>query len=692
MHEKIKVQHLSRKAMLYIRQSSAYQVANNTESQRLQYGMRDRLEQLGWNQVEVIDEDLGQSAAGTVVRSGFERLVAAVCMGEVGAVAARELSRFARNSREWQQLIEVCRVVDTILIDNEQVYSPRISNDRLLLGLKGSLNEYELDVLRQRSLEARYAKAKRGELLAAVPVGFLKTEDQRYELDPNRQIQDRVRLVFSKFFELGSVRQTLLWFLEEELPLPTRNGRGDLSWVTPRFGGIYKILDNPAYAGAYAFGKTEHGHRYENGVSKKVARRRKRAEWLTFIPNHHEGYISLEQYEQIRRMIDENCRGFEKTGAVRRGPALLSGLFRCQRCGRKLTVAYSGVKPNRFARYCCVRGRLDIGEPNCIAFGATVVDARISREILRVVQPTALEAARLAMEKMNEQADAVLAALQTDLQAAKYQASRAQRQYDSADPENRLVTDELERRWNASLKAVADLERRIHEHQATHSQVTDQDWDELQSLAADLETVWESESCDERLKKRILRTLIKEIVVDLEEARGEIHLTIHWHGGVHTQLVVPRRKRGSTTRTSTDALDAVRILTLIATDETIAGVLNRNGLRTGRDNRFTRERIVSLRNHHQIPVHNPEERIKNGWMTLSEAADYLGVSSRTLRLAAEAGEIPGRHPLSDGPWVFSRSDLDAPPAQAIKRRADNRNRKAGAVPNPKQENLDFSGT
>ena len=291
------------------------------------------------------------------------------------------------------------------------------------------------------------------------------------------------------------------------LPRETRQRISELSWVTPRFGGVYKILDNPAYAGAYAFGKTEHGHRYENGVSKKVARRRKRAEWLTFIPNHHEGYISLEQYEEIRRVIDENCRGFEKAGAVRRGPALLSGLFRCQRCGRKLTVAYSGVKPNRFASYCCVRGRLDIGEPNCIAFGATVVDARISREILRVVQPAALEAARLAMEKMNEQADAVLAALQTDLQAAKYQASRAQRQYDSADPENRLVTDELERRWNASLTAVANLERRIHEHQATHSQVTDQDWDELQNLAADLEIVWESQPCDERLKKRILRHL-----------------------------------------------------------------------------------------------------------------------------------------------------------------------------------------
>lgn len=691
MHDKIKAHHLSRKAVLYIRQSSAYQVANNTESQRLQYGMRDRLEQLGWHQIDVIDEDLGQSASGAVVRNGFERLVAAVCMGEVGAVAARELSRFARNSREWQQLIEVCRVVDTILIDVDQVYSPRVSNDRLLLGLKGSLNEYELEILRQRSLEARYAKAKRGELLVAVPVGFLKTEDQRYELDPNKQVQDRIRLVFSKFFELGSARQTLMWFLEEELQIPTRNGKGELRWVTPRFGGIHKILDNPAYAGVYAYGRTEHGHRYVNGTAKKTARRRKRSEWLTFIPNHHDGYISLEQYEQTRRILDENCRGYEKSGAVRRGSALLSGLFRCQRCGRKLTVAYSGAKPNRFPRYCCIRGHLDIGEPKCIAFGAAAVDARISREILRVVEPAALDASRLAMEKMNEQADAVMAALQTDLQAAKYQASRAQRQYDAADPENRLVTDELERRWNMSLKAVTELERRIQEHHSSHSQGTRQELDELQDLALDLEAVWESQQCDERLKKRILRTLIREIVVDLDEAKGEIHLTIHWHGGVHTNLVAPRRKRGSSTRTSTDVIEAVRILTLIAPDELIAGMLNRNGLQTGRGNRFTRERITSLRSHHQIPNHNPEERVKNGWMTLGEAADYLNVSPRTLRIAAEAGEIPSRHPLKDGPWIFSRGDLESPSAQAIKRRVENRNRKGAAIPNPKQRNLDFSG-
>ena len=233
MSEKIRAQHLQRKAMLYIRQSSAYQVTHNLESQKLQYGMEDRLRQLGWREVEVVDEDLGRSAAGTVARSGFERMVAEVCLGKVGAVAAREVSRFARNSREWQQLVEVCRVVDTILIDQETVYAPRLSNDRLLLGLKGSLNEYELDLLRQRSVEARQEKARRGELVVAAPVGYVKTEDQRLEKNPDRRVQQTVALVFRKFQELETVRQTLLWFLEQGLQLPTTHRKGNSSGSVP---------------------------------------------------------------------------------------------------------------------------------------------------------------------------------------------------------------------------------------------------------------------------------------------------------------------------------------------------------------------------------------------------------------------------------------------------------------------------
>jgi DNA invertase Pin-like site-specific DNA recombinase len=293
MSDKIKPHHLERKAILYIRQSSAYQVSHNLESQKLQCAMQERLQQLGWREIEVVDEDLGRSAAGAVTRAGFERMVAEVCLGKVGAVAAREVSRFARNSREWQQLVEVCRIVDTLLVDQETVYSPRQSNDRLLLGLKGSLNEYELDLLRQRSLEARREKARRGELLVTPPVGYVKTEEQHWEKDPDRRVQQAVLLVFRKFLELGSVRQTLLWFLEQDVQLPAYTQQGKTSWKPPSCTTIYRILTNPIYGGAYAYGKTERTLHYGNGVQRRGTRRKPREQWLTLMPNTHEGYVSF---------------------------------------------------------------------------------------------------------------------------------------------------------------------------------------------------------------------------------------------------------------------------------------------------------------------------------------------------------------------------------------------------------------
>jgi hypothetical protein len=311
------------------------------------------------------------------------------------------------------------------------------------------LNEYELDLLRQRSVEARHAKAKRGELLITAPVGYIKTEEQRLEKNPDRRVQAAIALVFQKFRELGTVRQTLLWFLEHELELPTQTHRGELFWRRPSYRSVYRLITSPVYGGAYVYGKTEHVVHYENGQPHHRSRRKPREQWLALIPNAHEGYISWEESESIRRAVRENVPGVEQPGAAKRGAGLLTGLLRCRRCGRKLTIRYTGCQ-HEVLRYTCNCGWLDHGEPRCITFGGVPVDDVIGEQVLAVVQPAAIEAALLADQEQKQRDDEVLAALERDLEAARYTAQRAQRQYDASDPENRLVTGELERRWNQS--------------------------------------------------------------------------------------------------------------------------------------------------------------------------------------------------------------------------------------------------
>ena len=689
MSDKIKPPHLARKAILYIRQSSAHQVHHNLESQRLQYAMQDRLRHLGWREIEVVDDDLGRSAAGLVTRAGFARMVAEVCLGQVGAVAAREVSRFARNSREWQQLVEVCRVVDTVLIDLDTVYSPRHSNDRLLLGLKGSLNEYELDLLRQRSVEARRAKARRGELLVSAAVGYLKTDAPHVEKDPDRRVQEAIALVFRKFVELGTVRQTLWWFLEHGLQLPVRPVSREIIWRRPSYGMLYRILSSPVYGGAYAYGKSERTLHYDQGEPRASCRRKPREQWLVLIPNAHEGYVSWEEFDQIQQAMAANVRGGGRVGAATRGPALLAGLLRCRRCGRRLTVWYTGHAHN-VLRYACHRGALDNGEPRCLSFGGMLVDAAMAKEILRVVHPAAVDAAVVAREAAVRQQDEVLDAWTRDLEAARYAAQRAQRQYDAADPENRLVADELERRWNQALQRVHEGEGRIDQHVQGQRQRPAASRAEFEHLAADLEAVWSGPHADVRLKKRLVRTLIHEVAVDVDADAGEVILLIHWKGGVHTERRVPRRRRGqNSAQAPKDVIDAVRVLARICSDDLLASTLNRNGLLTGRGNRWTRERVTALRTHHEIPCHDRERRQAEGWMNLTEAAHRLGINARTLRLAVERGEIEADHPFADGPWVFKRSVLETPVAATLVARVRRRTQEV-AIPTSQQETLGFS--
>jgi len=695
MSEKITAKHLQRKAILYIRQSSPHQVIHHTEGRRLQYAMKERLEQLGWREIEVVDEDLGTTASGVKERAGFERMVVEVSMGKVGAVAAREVSRFARNSRDWQQLIEVCRVVDTLLIDHETVYDPRRGNDRLLLGLKGSLNEYELDLLRHRAQEARREKAQRGELFLPPPVGYLQGATG-YEKDPDLRVQQAIEQLFYKLSELGSVRQVLFWYVEHALTLPVRHATPtgwQIEWRRPNYTMIYRMVTHPIYGGTYAWGKTQTQVVWDASVSRQVKQIRPREQWLVLLPNRHEGYITWEQFQRLQQMISSNAASpsSESPGAVRKGPALLAGLLRCRRCARKLLVYYTGGEHN-VLRYICSRARLDNAQPRCISLGGNGLDEAVSGELLRVLRPAAVKAALAAAGQQAGQRDQVVATLKLELQAVRYGATRASKQYDAADPENRLVAEELERRWNKALEQVSRLEARIAQEEKERPVPTLPTEESLTNLASQLEVVWQDPDTDLRLKKRLLRTLIKEIVVDVCPEAGEILAIIHWQGGVHTELKVARRRSGQTRRQAAPSIvEAVEMLVRICTDERIAGVLNRHGLRTGHGNYWTLERVESLRKVRNIPAYSVERRQSEGWLNLTQAAAFLGVSTTSLRLSVERHEIVALHPLPTGPCIFKRDDLLQPTANQVVRRIKQHQRRP-TEPDPCQQTLSYSTT
>jgi len=462
MNPKITQDHLKRRAIVYIRQSSPGQVLHNQESQRRQYGLADQARQLGFQQVQIIDEDLGRSGSGQVERPGCEHLVAEVCSGQVGAVFRIEASRLARNGRDWHHLIDLCGLVRAVVIDPDGVYDPGVLNDRLLLGLKGTMSEFELNLLRQRSLEALRQKARRGELRFRLPVGFRWTQNDKIEIDPDRRVQQAVDLVFTKMAELGSARQVLLWFRGEKMCLPAlvlEAPGHDAIWKLPVYNTIWHILRNPMYAGAYAFGKTESRTKAIGGRARKSEGHFKPPEtWMVLIRDHHPGYISWEQFERNQAMLADNAhmKSRMEPKAGRGGRSLLAGLPRCRRCGRMLHVAYSGTH-GEVPRYHCRGAHLNHGEAWCISFGGLRPDQAVAAEILKAVEGNAIEAALEVAARVAEQQRQRHEALSLELEQARYEAHLAARRYEAVDPDNRLVAAELEARWNASLVAVGEV-------------------------------------------------------------------------------------------------------------------------------------------------------------------------------------------------------------------------------------------
>lgn len=651
MNDKIGERHLSRNVLVYVRQSSNHQLLHNEESRRLQYAMQERVRMLGWSKVEVIDEDLGRTASGAIERSGFQKLVAGVCLGSVGAVAARELSRFARNSRDWQQLMEVCRVVDTLLIDQEAVYDTRSSNDRLLLGLKGSMNEYELDLLRLRAVEARHEKAARGEYFAKLPAGFV-LRDERLELDPDARIQQSIKLVFEKALELGSARQVFEWLLENNLELPSAIA-GGIKWRIANYSAVLRILKNPTYAGAYFYGRTGYATSVEGTTLRRRRVRKSKENWRVWIPDHHEAYVSWQDFERVQKMLSDNeMRWGGQSGKPREGNAMAAGLLRCRRCGRKLRVAYHGPR-GEFSRYSC---RNDGAEPGCLTFGGRGVDRSVVTQVLRILRPAALEAAVLLAKESAAEKDGLTTALELERKGALYAADRARRQYDAVDPANRLVADELERRWEVALQKVTDIEERIRFAQSAQEELPPPSLGELRELAKDFERVWDAQTTSFALKKRIVRTLLEEIVVDVDPMASKIDLVFHWKGGQHSSASVPKFGTGQHVNDlAVDVVEVIRILARVCSDRTIAAFLTKSGLKPATGTRWTWKKVASARNYRGIPPASKQPA--GAWLTLQAAAKVTGIDRNLLLKAARRGVIHAEHPLANGPWVFSADTL-----------------------------------
>ena len=660
---KISPEHLSRGAYVYVRQSTADQLRHNHESRRRQYALAERARALGWSEIVVIDDDLGVSANG-VARPGFERLLAAICSGDVGAVVSIEASRLARNGRDWHTLLEFCALVGSIIIDEEGVYDPRSANDRLLLGMKGTMSEMELSLLRQRSVEALKLKAARGELHSTVAIGFVRTHDDRIEKDPDLRIREALSAVFSKFAELRSARQVLLWFREESISLPASvNGPGGRSvlWKAPIYNTVLHILTNPVYAGAYAFGRTETRVRIEAGRKRVVSGiRREREQWQVLITEHHEGYIDWQTYEHNQRAIADNTnmRGEMARGALRKGEALLAGLIRCGHCGRKLHVAYTGKNGNT-SRYICRGASINHGASgNCIAFGSIRVDQCVSAEVLHLLRPVGVEAALHAIEQCAGQGHAKRRQVELALEQSRFEAARAQRQFDAIDPGNRLVAGELERRWNERLVAVAQHEAELEKIDAQREpDMTSQQRQALLDLGADLPRAWEHPNAGNESRKRILRAVIKEIMVRVTDTHLE--LMVHWQGGDHTPLSIVKNRPGRH-RWTTD-IEVEQLLTELARllpDSGIAALLNRQGHRTGKGHTWTEASVRSFRGSHHVAVFRRGEREERGEITLEHAAEALCISNMTVLRMIAAGTLPGRQACKGAPWVIKRSDVE----------------------------------
>lgn len=662
---KISSSHLRRRAFVYVRQSTTAQVEHNRESTARQYQLVERAIALGWQreQVNVVDRDLGISGSGLAERSGFTQMTAEVALGHVGLVLGLEVSRLARNNADWYRLLDLCGATDTLIGDADGVYHPGLFNDRLVLGLKGTMSEAELHVLRARLNGGIRNKADRGELRRGLPVGFVFGDaDGEVLKDPDAAITGAIQTIFDRFSEMGSARRVWLHFRSEGLLFPSRkNARTDVRWITPTYTKIHEVLTNPVYAGVYVYGRTRF-ERFvdENGNVRKRIRKRPQAEWPVFIRDHHQGFIAWETFETNRARMKSNTHPtpHQAGGAVREGAALLQGIARCGRCGRKLLVSYTG----RFSTpaYHCAGNNIANGRGEyCMRVGGRQIDEAVARAFVAAIKPAGLEAALLAVQQVEADQDAALAQFKLQVERAHYEAQRAERRYRAVDPDNRLVARGLEAEWEKCLRELHSSEADLVRRQAAKTRVVSpEERATILELGKDIERVWAAPTTTDRDRKELLRTLLEEVLLDIKRDEENAHVTLRWRGGLLSELDVHLpRSRPAPIRTNEETVQLIRRLAGHYPDAVIAGILNRQGRTTATGVRFTANRVSSLRTHWDIPCFKPSREKPDGdLVTIDRAAEILGVVPSTVHRWLNDGFIAGEQLTPGAPWRINMTD------------------------------------
>jgi DNA invertase Pin-like site-specific DNA recombinase len=675
--DKVTAGHLQRMAYLYVRQSTLRQVHENRESTARQYDLKRRAQGLGWtaDQIIVIDEDLGLSGATASHRNGFQHLVAEVGLGRVGVVMGLEVSRLARSSTDWHRLLEICALADTLILDEDGIYDPGDFNDRLLLGLKGTMSEAELHLLRARLIGGQLNKARRGELWMKPPIGFAYDSSGRLMLDPDQQIQRAVHLLFESFRQTGSAMRVVHHFKTEGLLWPRRitSGAhaGELLFGPLDHSRVLGILHNPRYTGAFVYGRTR---QRKVVVGEQVRYRRlKREEWAVFLPNMYPGYISWEEFEVNQAKLLANANGYgedRRKSPPREGAALLQGLVICGVCGLRMTVRYHTDHGHLMPDYVCQRRGIQTAEPICQGLPGAQIDQAVTELILQAVNPASLEVALEVFEELRARQAEVDRLRRAQVERAREEAELAQRQYLLARPENRLVVDNLERQWNEKLKSLAQAEEEYQRQSRSQSSVlTDADRDRIHALASDLPRVWNDPRTPARDRKRMLRLLIEDVTL---VRRQNIQIHIRWKGGATTSLERPLPLSApDLVRTPAETVELIRALATEQTDAQIARTLNARWLRTGRKHCFTRLIVRQIRKAYGIHsyVHHLRSR---GWLTAPEIAAQMGVHLTTAKRFANQGVLQAVRADDRGFILFEPVVGSLPHAHPGKRFRDRR--------------------